>query len=106
MIWTRQTGKGETMKDNGPVSERDRWINVRFAACAIAGNTEDEELHFLRALHDHWFRDVPDRGDVSDPAIAVKLLLWALIENRVNPERMRKIADAMTPHVARVVFEQ
>ena len=87
----------------GPV---ERWTSVAFAAACIAGLSPDEVTIFLIHLHDCWFYDVPDRpsraGEIGVATRAVKMLLHVLIENRTDPEKMRKLRDAMGPEAERI----
>jgi hypothetical protein len=47
-------------------------------------------------------RELPNGGEISDAAIAVKMLLRMLVDNRDNPERARKLRDAMGPEIERI----
>jgi hypothetical protein len=63
--------------------------------------TPERELWFLKNLHDQWFADIPEdhvltneeEGSVKHAAVALKMLLWALITNREDPERAAKAKE-------------
>jgi hypothetical protein len=84
-----------------PPSEDDRWTQVAIAGCAIVGMTPKKELSFLKILHDQWFSDIPEdhhltdeeEGSVKHAAVALKMLLWALITNREDPERAARARE-------------
>jgi hypothetical protein len=84
-----------------PPTEEDRWTQVAFAGSAMVGMTPDKELRFLKSLHDQWLADIPEDHVVTDEelgsmkhaAVALKMLLWALITNREDPERAAKAAE-------------
>ena len=86
---------------HGPPTEEDRWSKVAFVGCAIVGMTAEQELRFLKSLHDQWLADIPEDHVVTDEelggmrhaAVALKMLLWALITNREDPERAAKAAE-------------
>jgi hypothetical protein len=102
-----------------PPTEEDRWTKVAFVGCAMVGMTPKQELSFLKGLHDQWFADIPEdhvltdeeEGSVKHAAVALKMLLWALITNREDPERAararefrsRKMREFFESHGARVI---
>jgi hypothetical protein len=87
-----------------PIPEKKRWLRVAFVAAAIPGLPPIQEAGFLKALLEDCFYDVPDDevpcGDgVREAAIAVKMLLRMLVDNRDHPEKQRKFREAMAPAV-------
>jgi hypothetical protein len=75
--------------------EQNRWVNVAFCACAIAGRNAEKQRPFLRQLLNTNFADIPDQAPPEEDvqayaAYAVQKLLIVLTE---DPEAMKEIHD-------------
>jgi hypothetical protein len=98
-----------------PPTENDRWTTVAFAGCAMVGMTSEQELPFLKALHDQWLADIPDGYAVTDEeqvgvkhaAVALKMLVRTLIMNRKDSERAARAKEFMDAATRKVLeFEK